>query len=731
MNKQIISFTANEQELVRNGGECHYSSNKVSYIEAVFDLGTNWDSFDSVRAIWFTDFVNGIATVLDPDGACIVPSEVLKRKCKVNVNLVGSIVENDVLTDRLTSYPITALVVDANAKVEGTETAEITPSQFDQFVSIVRDEVAEVTGMSAEATTLPAGSDATASYSDGVLSFGIPRGDKGETGEAGPEGPQGPQGEQGERGPQGERGETGPAGPQGATGPQGPQGPQGIQGETGPQGPQGIQGETGPQGPQGETGPQGPQGEPGVVPWDDILPIDTASGSIASFPDGTDILPAISVLDSIEPIQDLHGYDKPWSGGNGKNKWGFTVDDFINAPTYGLAKYVEVVLPSGTYTVSTNAPTGYIWAGSGQVENMARVYEGNPATITVNDNSHAFFGVLNGGITISLGYKTQIELGSTATSYEPYTNICPISGRTEVVTSRVGKNLLNEEIFAQFGGVLQSDGAWYFANVATMLNKVVYSPPDGYEGQLTIIMRRKTEANIQSLRFRINYTDGTSVRIGLYNSTGDFDTYVLTTDASKTVKNITGDYGSNYPTYTNLFISVSTTATAYEPYNGTSYTTDLGRTVYGGTLDVVSGVLTVDRAIVDLGTLNWVYDSTNAFFKHNLTASKPGEPLLCSMYGYGGYKGDGQMSTAEIGIYNINTNTYIKVKDTSYTDAAVFKTAMNGVQLCYELATPQTIQLTPQEVALLKGQNNLWCDSGNIDVSYYADIQKYIDNKLS
>lgn len=107
MNKQIISFTANEQKLERVGGECHYSSNKVSYIEAVFDLGTNWDSFDSVRAIWFTDFVNGISTVLDADGTCIVPSEVLKRKCKVNVNLVGSIVENDVLTDRLTSYPMT------------------------------------------------------------------------------------------------------------------------------------------------------------------------------------------------------------------------------------------------------------------------------------------------------------------------------------------------------------------------------------------------------------------------------------------------------------------------------------------------------------------------------------------------------------------------------------------------------------------------------------------------
>lgn len=33
---------------------------------------------------------------------------------------------------------------------------------------------------------------------------------------------------------------------------------------------------------------------------------------------------------------------------------------------------------------------------------------------------------------------------------------------------------------------------------------------------------------------------------------------------------------------------------------------------------------------------------------------------------------------------------------------------MQGVQFVCELATPQTYQLTPTEVALLKGQNNIW-----------------------
>ena len=38
---------------------------------------------------------------------------------------------------------------------------------------------------------------------------------------------------------------------------------------------------------------------------------DTASGDIASFPDGADGLPVKDLTVSIEPVQDLHGYDSP------------------------------------------------------------------------------------------------------------------------------------------------------------------------------------------------------------------------------------------------------------------------------------------------------------------------------------------------------------------------------------------------------------------------------------
>lgn len=139
MNKQIITFDANEQSLIKTGGVDKYSSNKVSYIEAHFNLGENWSGFDSVRAVWFT-WYECISTVLDTEGICIVPYEVLKRTEKVMVNLVGSTSEDDVLTDRLTTYPVLALTVDANAKVCGSNTQPITPSEFEQFAEAVKDD---------------------------------------------------------------------------------------------------------------------------------------------------------------------------------------------------------------------------------------------------------------------------------------------------------------------------------------------------------------------------------------------------------------------------------------------------------------------------------------------------------------------------------------------------------------------------------------------------------------
>lgn len=351
MDRQILNFTANEQILTVSN-PIRISTNKVNYIEAHFALGDNWSGYDSVRAVWFNDYQT-ISIVLNSDGVCRVPFEVLKRKGKVKVDLVGSISDGDVLTDRLTSYPVVAVIVDCIAPITGAETSPITPSQFEQFVATVREDVETVTGMTATAETLPAGSSATASYSDGVLSLGIPKGDTGPAGPQGIQGEAGPQGIQGERGPQGPQGETGETGATGATG---PQGPQGIQGERGPKGDTGATGPVGPQGPKGDTGATGPQGPKGDTGDVSQAQLDAAVSDLKS-----DINHIIDYPDSIMVFDDDHYCNVGSVSISEYYDDGFK---FINSS--GSLKNIMFVFPTVSgkqYRLSYSVTSGSIYSG--------------------------------------------------------------------------------------------------------------------------------------------------------------------------------------------------------------------------------------------------------------------------------------------------------------------------------------------------------------------------------
>lgn len=138
--------------------------------------------------------------------------------------------------------------------------------------------------VSVTATTLPAGSLATATYdkSTGTLALGIPQGSKGDTGATGATGATGPQGEQGVQGIQGEqgiqgvKGDTGPANTlKIGTVTSGKVASATITGEApnqvlnlvlekGDKGETGEKGATGDPGPQGKQGIQGLQGSPGA-----------------------------------------------------------------------------------------------------------------------------------------------------------------------------------------------------------------------------------------------------------------------------------------------------------------------------------------------------------------------------------------------------------------------------------------------------------------------------------
>jgi len=140
VENRTITFEANQQCLRKTGGPNVFATKTVSYVEAHFDLGENWSGFDSVSAVWWNDFVKPIPAVLDTEGICEVPHEVLTRKGEVFVNLVGSIAEGDVLTARLTTAPITAFCNKFNAELGAGTSQPITPSEYEQFVASVKED---------------------------------------------------------------------------------------------------------------------------------------------------------------------------------------------------------------------------------------------------------------------------------------------------------------------------------------------------------------------------------------------------------------------------------------------------------------------------------------------------------------------------------------------------------------------------------------------------------------
>lgn len=553
---------------------------------------------------------------------------------------------------------------------EGVDKAEGFAGDAEESAREAARKAAEIEELTAQAQTLTPGSQATATYQNGILTIGVPRGDKGEkgdTGERGPQGEQGVQGIQGIQGPKGDKGDTGSQGPKGDkgdkgdTGAQGIQGPkgdkgdkgdtgvQGPQGETGPQGvqgPKGDKGDTGEQGIQGETGPQGPRGDDYVLTEQDkqdiadiaeadltptilnAFPTDIASGAVASFPDGADDLPLKSLVVNIDPVQDLNGYSYPWPAGGGKNKfngtflqgyWAYADGTWVKSPNWITTEKIPCKA-STSYTVSADAKVtrwqGFVWYDSnGDFISTDNLNSNVNIGLTKTSPSNAAYLIFNiagypGSIdTIAPSDVTyfQLEEGSSSTAYAPYSNICPISGWTGM-----------------------------------QLN-----------------------------------ANGTVIPI--------------------------------------------------------SWQTEAG-TVYGGTLDVTTGKLTVDRAMVDLGAKNW-YPSTAAgrtLFRTSITdierISSPNvsASLLCSNYptktANQTYQG-----TTGVSLRQNSADIYIYDPQTESMTTAEFKSAMSGVQLCYELATPQTYRLTPTEVATLLGDNTIWADTGDTEVEYRADTKLYIE----
>ena len=483
--------------------------------------------------------------------------------------------------------------------------------------------------------------------------------------------------------------------------------------------------------------------------------LSSASGSIASFPDGSPA-PVTALNVGIEPQQDLHGQSSPWPAGGGKNlveatgEWNVGGDGKVSAET-GYTAIIAKIVQGETYTISKNG-VATVPQCMGYYTDYPNVgdtsYDGN----RIIPNNATFTAPIDGYILARMATSAQtgyqIEKGSSATSYAPYSNICPITGWTQANVARTGKNLLQNINGAsvELSGVTftkNADGSltlsgtasatvFYNVDYVSTIDTAVFDVSK-YRG--ITITGSISKTAITGVLCQMGYfvSSGT-----YYNTSGNFSTsstFQYPSDAVKTRTYIKVDSGTSFSTPITIYpqLELGSSATAYEPYTGTSVTISLGSTVYGGTVDVLTGTMKVDRVMQTYnGTEEWTvlggfvnrFRIANTQFKNGSWNESISNYLTKSQWGTASYT------------YSVASDGYIYIcLDASgtqmTTDQLYAYLASNNLQILAPLAQPVTIPLTPEVLNTLLGQNNIWADTGDVAVEYRADTKLYVDGQIS
>lgn len=170
----------------------------------------------------------------------------------------------------------------------------------------------------------------------------------------------------------------------------------------------------------------------------------------------------------------------------------------------------------------------------------------------------------------------------------------------------------------------------------------------------------------------------------------------------------------------NLQIEFGSSASSYEPYH-TEITTlpisayfPTGMKSAGSVYDELSNKAITRIGAVDLGTLTWNVDANygNTFYTRITNKANGQQNLICQSYATGQ---PGSVATmADKTVKGNGSNNYINIKDTSYSSASDFKTAMDGVYLNYELATYTETDIQNASLVCKDIETPCYLSSGNL-----------------
>lgn len=374
----------------------------------------------------------------------------------------------------------------------------------------------------------------------------------------------------------------------------------------------------------------------------------------------------------------------------------------VNVPETPLSKLT--VTENGTYI----APTG---TGYSEVDVDVPLPENAYLLKEIEDVEIASFD--DGSDLPMPKLEVAIEPVQSGSGDPSPTNIRPISGWDEVNVSVSGVNVWDEE--------------WEVGDIS------------GTTG-----VNEPSSTNIRSTNYiqvkpNVSYyfRSPNQIKIRYYDRNKEFISGgVISNNAIITISEQTyyirfampNAYGTTYNN--DISINYPSTDTSYHAYNGQVYTIDLDGTRYGGKVDLVSGVLTVDRGMLTLNGSEEYYSIQSSSADDN-TVLRVATGQVCKQNenqksNYGTYNNNAwQPLASRVNTFVLGSegNLYLQIPSSTASTVEEFKAlfASNPLQVCYELTTPITIQLTPTAVKSLLGSNNVYADTGNIlDLSYLA-----------
>ena len=315
-------------------------------------------------------------------------------------------------------------------------------------------------------------------------------------------------------------------------------------------------------------------------------------------------------------------------------------------------------------------------------------------------------------------------------------NPLPISGWGGAEVWRTGKNLFDKSMTFSVGYYSPSTGAYSPDSNAKTTD---YIPVKA--GQTITANKYQVSMSGSTYTFFASWTywdENKQFISGKWNPSAQ-DT--VPAGAAYLRMGTTRDYTDVWDSFIDDYMLVfGATASSYVPYNGTSISLSFGSTLYSGTIDVLTGVVTVTHGKLVLdGTQsglvkNWRSSATSAGFYYNLTGLDVLAPAGLDFkttsisdklksasyqdcyYGREGY--DASFSWFNTSGWNRLVG---RIPDPTLTTKELLTAYFtnNPITIVYPIATPIPISLTPQEVESLAGDNVMWSNANQpITVTY-------------